>query len=293
MSRWTRAEIIRQILRREAEGQALSLGGDSPVEQPLYQAASRIFGSWRNAVIAAGISAQKARTHATWSPARILAAIRSLARRRQPPRPNEIKRLHGPLMRAARRLFGSWSAAVTAAGVDPRKLRRCPPWTRERVIEEILMRALRNETLRSHSVEPKSLPSAGIRIFGSWAAALEAAGLNPTQHLQAAMPDEREIRLEPTTECAACTAPTSIASWAIHASRPFPTTESVVAAIHARLEQHKPINASAIYADDRALYRAAARLFKNWRNALQAAGLAPERFRAPAGRTPQAPKNQF
>ena len=26
-------------------GQALSLGGDSPVEQPLYQAASRIFGS--------------------------------------------------------------------------------------------------------------------------------------------------------------------------------------------------------------------------------------------------------
>lgn len=47
MVRWTRQEIIRSILQREAAGLPLSLGGEAPVGQSLYQAASRVFGTWR------------------------------------------------------------------------------------------------------------------------------------------------------------------------------------------------------------------------------------------------------
>jgi len=267
VARWTRTEIIRRILQREAEGMPLSLGGETPVDPALYQAAGRIFGSWRNAVTAAGVSERQARTHMTWTPSRILGAIRALARRRKPPRPNEMKCLHGPLMRAARRIFGSWSAAVTAAGVDAHKLRSCPPWTPERIVEAILVRALRNESLRSRSVHPKSLPAAGIRLFGSWAAALEAAGLDPAQQLHSRTAVERTRRFDARAKTP-------------RRQRPYPTAESVVQAIHKRLQEGAPINSRAVYRDDRALYRAAERLFKCWRNALTAAGLEPRQHQA-------------
>ena len=48
--KWTREEIIRRILDLDAKGYPLTVGtpGVSPA---LYQAGSRIFGSWRNALV--------------------------------------------------------------------------------------------------------------------------------------------------------------------------------------------------------------------------------------------------
>ena len=56
MAKCTRERIIREILRREASGLPLDLGGADPVRSSLYQAASRVFGSWGNAVKEAGIA---------------------------------------------------------------------------------------------------------------------------------------------------------------------------------------------------------------------------------------------
>jgi len=181
VAKWTREKIVREILRRESEGMALDLGGDDPVGSSLYQAASRVFGSWRNAVVAAGISPDKARAHDSWPPARVLSGIRSLARRKRPLRPTELKRRYRALLNAARRCFGSWPKAVVAAGIDPAKLRPAASWTKERIIEAILKRALLDEPLNSHAVEPKSLVNAGTSAFGSWGLALTAAGINPNQ----------------------------------------------------------------------------------------------------------------
>lgn len=44
MVKWTRERIIREILRREAAGLPLNLGGEQPVGQALYQAGSRVPG---------------------------------------------------------------------------------------------------------------------------------------------------------------------------------------------------------------------------------------------------------
>jgi hypothetical protein len=185
MAKWSRERIIREILRREAAGLPLSLGGSKDgVDSKLYKAGSRVFGSWGNAVKAAGIAPERAKVHDQWSPSRILTKIRSLARRQQPLRPGELKRRHDHLMQAARRLFGSWSKAVVAAGVDPEKLKRVAPWTKERIIEAILTRALHGKRLNSHAVQPKSLVEAGARVFGSWGSALAAAGIDPKQHVR-------------------------------------------------------------------------------------------------------------
>src|SRR5688572_16646527 len=117
MSKWTREEIVREILRRDSAGLPLTLGGGRGVGSMLYQAGSRIFGSWSNAVMAAGLAPTRAKPKERWPPARILAAIRSLARRQRPLRRAELDRRYAQLTPAARRCFGSWTKAVIAAGV--------------------------------------------------------------------------------------------------------------------------------------------------------------------------------
>ncbi len=189
MAKWSRERIIREILRRENSGRSLDLGGADRVPSSLYQAASRVFGSWRNAVVAAGISPEKARVHDPWPSSRVLAGIKSLARRKRPVRPTELTRRYHLLLAAARRHFGSWPKAVVAAGVDPEKLKRVAPWTKERIIEAILTRELRGNPLKSHAVRPKSLMEAGARVFGSWASALAAAGIDPKQYVRRRLGD--------------------------------------------------------------------------------------------------------
>lgn len=60
--------------------------------------------------------------------------------------------------------------------------------------------------------------------------------------------------------------------------------QGVLQAIRARLREHQAMNSTAVYDEDRALYRAATRRHGNWSNALLAAGLNPDEFRKPGGR---------
>jgi len=264
-SKWTRERIIRHILEFEAKGLPLTVG-ESGISQSLYQAGTRIFGSWRNAIQAAGFPPERGNCGKKWRPAKILTIIRNLARRRHPLNVTQIEHRYGGMYTAARRLFGSWSKAVLAAGVDPTTFRGVVPWTRERVIEGILIRALRNEPLAARSIQPRTLVEAGRRFFGDWSTALEVAGLDPkvTACSTAA----------PLTRAKASAVPTGAKS--MHQQTQTWTREAVIAAIQTRLLQQKPLNASALNRDDTALYLAARRNFSNWRNALIAAGLNPK-----------------
>ena len=60
MAKWTRENIIREILRREAANLPLHLRHDlQGIDPRLYRAAARIFGGWRNALMAAGVAPGK------------------------------------------------------------------------------------------------------------------------------------------------------------------------------------------------------------------------------------------
>lgn len=287
--KWTREQIIRQILRRETAGRPLSTGGEDGVEHTLYQAGSRIFGSWRNAVKAAGIHPDRALAHDRWPPSRILAMIRTLARRRRAIRKAELKHRYDCLVAAARRTFGSWPKAIIAAGVDPAKLLHAVPWTRERIIETVLTRALKNEPLASGRVHPKSLVEAANRIFGNWSQALSAAGLDPQRYIgkwngdrlgSENLPDSDSGQ---TTGSASNTETTNTGSVGLNRRRWTP--EEVVQGILARLREQKPMNAVAVRSHDSSLYQAARRRFGCWRNAIAAAGLNPVQFRVHGGGT--------
>jgi hypothetical protein len=273
--KWTREEIIRCILDLDAKGYPLTVGkpGVSPA---LYQAGSRIFGSWRNALQAAGLSPDRGSRAERWPPAKTLMVIRNLSQRRRPLRKKELEERFGGLVSAARRIFGSWSKAILASGVDPAKLRRVVPWTRERVLETLLTRALRNQPVSARLMEPRSIVEAGRRFFGSWSATLEAAGLDPAV-----------ARRRPSLSKASATAPPATGTVREPPLRLSWTPEKVVAAIRARLLQQKPLTAVALQREEMPLYCAARRHFNNWRSALLAAGLCPDKHRLIPRRPPK------
>lgn len=265
---WTRERIIRHILEREADGRPLTTGGKG-VDHQLYSAARRIFGSWRNAILAAGIAPERVLTWERWSPAKILAKIRSISRRRRPLTTDQVERHYHNLVSAARRHFGSWSKAVLAAGVNPTKLQRVVPWNRERVMEAILTRALRSEPLVARLVEPRSLVEAGHRFFGGWQAAVAAAGLDPRV---TDMPPRRRRRSRP--------GPTRAGIAETPEERPQPwSKERVVEMIRARVREHQRINAWAVSRDHPALYGAGRRHLNSWDEAIRAAGFDPDEHR--------------
>ncbi|MDB5325905.1 MAG: helix-turn-helix domain protein [Phycisphaerales bacterium] len=273
-SLWTRESIIRHLLEREAKGLPLTVGGPG-IDKSMYSAARRIFGSWRNAIQAVGITPHDVLTWERWSPPKILVMIRHFARRNRPLTTKQMDQRYHNVVTAARRHFGSWNKAVLAAGVDPRKLQRVIPWTSERVIEAILTRALRNESLVPSRVEPRSLLEAGHRFFGSWHDAIAAAGLDPV------LASRKETRTVGAPDDKG------------HSGIPKPSerpklhwnNDRVIAAIRLRLLERKPVHCAALAQDDKRLYNAMRRYFGGWKKAMRAVGLDPAAHRMlPPGR---------
>ena len=267
--RWTRECIIRQLLERQAQG-LLPTTGWRGGDHAIRSAAQRIFGSWRNALLAAGIAPRETASSERWSPTKILVVIRQLARRKRPLTCKQMERRYRNIVTAARRHFGSWNKAVLSAGVDPSKLQRVPPWKPERILEAILTRALRNESLAAQQVEPRSLIAAGKRFFGNWPAAVAAAGLDPAltarkpilhAHLKTG---EVHARRRPTSGTGS-----RQRRW---------NKDCIIAELHQRLRDHKPVNSTALAREYPRLYDAMRRHCGSWLEAMHAAGLDPDSY---------------
>ena len=176
---------------------------------------------------------------------------------------------YGNLVPAARRHYGSWSRAVIDAGFDPQRMRRSPTWSRERIIEAILTRTLRNESLERRSVQDRNLVDAATRMFGSWRAAVAVANMG-------SMPDAAS-RQEGGSASATTPNPEQ------HRYHRKWTDEQILASIVLRHRNNLSMRAVATYKSDPTLYRAALRRYGRWLVALHAAGLNPFLLReAPA-----------
>ncbi len=186
--RWTRDAIVAEIRRLHAEGECLStraLGGLGLSGMVTTTYRPGYFGGWRGALRAAGIEPDEAtRRERKWTRERVVARIRELHDAGEDLSHGAAKRNHQYLVVAAsgERLFGSWAAAVEAAGISYDAVSRHATWDRRKIVRRIRELHRRGEPL-SHA-EARARHGALVaaasspRHFGSWRRAVVAAGLS-------------------------------------------------------------------------------------------------------------------
>lgn len=182
MPHWNKEVIACEIRRAFEAGDDLSYSGFSRACPSLFRAATRYFGTWQSAVEAAGICYDAVRRYRAWTNEKILAAIRDRRARGLDLSWRHVAEQGDPgLAAAATRSihFGSWRAAVTAAGLDYDHICRYRRWSRDGILRAVRQRHARGLALNAKTLErdDTALLTAARRRFASWEQALDAAGL--------------------------------------------------------------------------------------------------------------------
>ena len=241
-----KADIVRGLLYRELQGRSLRTRGVKAEDRPLYVAAIRHYRIWGNALRAAGVHIESVSGRRLWSPERVITRIQKLYGHGVALNYKSVYKIDSGLCLTARRFWGSWDLALDAAGFDPTQIRRLrPPWTKAGLIEAIRSHAVSGGCVTRNAMRPHSIGKAADRLFGSFDAALEAAGV-----AQLRPPHPRWSRTK------------------------------VEASIKHRAQMGLPVNCVAVIQADPCLYDAARNYHGGWNQALRAAGIDPNRVRA-------------
>lgn len=180
---WSQEAIIAKI--RELHAQAVDLSFRSMMLTPhnamVYAAIrKKHFGSWKNALQAAGLTASEIYRYRSWDEDTILNEIRELHQKGADLSSKAMDEAQNPLIATARRRFGNWENAVRQAGIDYSAIRRRRRWTHQMILDGI--RQLKQEGVSLQSAEARkanpALFAAACKphFFGSWTRAIEEAG---------------------------------------------------------------------------------------------------------------------
>jgi hypothetical protein len=112
---WSKEQVIEAIQNRHVQGLPLISSG-APVDTKLVSIANRRFGTWRNALVAAGFDHLIAPPRIRWTRERILAEIQRWHEQGSPL--SGLRKQNPSLARAACREFGGWGKSLVAAGVE-------------------------------------------------------------------------------------------------------------------------------------------------------------------------------
>ena len=275
--------MIEAIVDRQRQGHAISTTWRE--EPSLYSAGWRLFGSWPEALRAAGIATGK-----KWSKQHIIQELRK--RYRRGIAPSRFWAANPQLATAAARVFGGTRLALYSAGMASKKPNPPRKWSPEEVLRAIRRRHEQHLSLRAAWREDPGLCSSARRLFGSWTAAIRAAAIEPAEP---AYPNPQDVvdaillrhcaglplsggdRAFPTLYWAARK---RFGTWraAMEAAgfQPQPrrkwTREMLITAIREH-EQHGTL--SKVWKHDKVLFSAANKHFGGWQKALAIAGLTP------------------
>jgi hypothetical protein len=134
----------------------------------VQSAVQHYFGHWHAALLAAGFSLPP--SGKTWTRETLMAELQ--ARRVQGLAVTWDK--NRDIAYVARKLFGSWTAALQAANIPVHRIR----WTGQSVIREIQNRFQQGLSLSSGIAANYTLAAAAVKHLGSWSQALRAAGIS-------------------------------------------------------------------------------------------------------------------
>jgi hypothetical protein len=161
---------------------------------------------------------------------------------------NALQRRRQPLLSAAAYHFGSYRNAAQRAGIDYERVLRRPRWSKQAIITQIKQAKRRGEDLhwsavtkRNDELSRAAFASLQPRLFGNWARALHAAGL-----------DADDVRL--------------YRAW---------DRNTVLFELRERRSNGDSLNSADVQRDEPALHAAIIRHFQSHDRALRAAGVNP------------------
>ena len=181
--RWTADQVLSEVRVWKDKGEPLYANHVRLNYQELLAASIRYFGSWQKAVEMAGISYEQVRRYRKWSNETIIQEIRDLHGRGVDLsfRAMALSQ-HNAMVYAAIRpkYFGSWKAALEAAGLESEEIYRYRSWEETDILEEIRRLKSEGADLSSKAMDESSnrLIATARRRFGNWGRALERAGIN-------------------------------------------------------------------------------------------------------------------
>lgn len=182
-NRWSKEEIAVEILQMHAANQPLNFGDMQKNNLRLLRAATRYFGSWKNAIEYAGLDYDSIRRYRVWTRDRIIEQIQTYHHRGEDLSWRHVSTtLDPPLAAAAIRpnRFGTWEGALEAAGLDYEEIRRHRRWDAETVVDELRRLHENGASLRVSDAAEQcpALVAAARRQFDGWYEAVEAAGID-------------------------------------------------------------------------------------------------------------------
>jgi hypothetical protein len=116
--KWTRETITSELRQRSRDREPLNSGAIQREDPGLHAAAVRHFSSYDDALRAAKLDPEKVRERRSWSKDDVLRGLKNSHRAGKPLSDSSVRREHPALYGAAVRLFGSFTIARTAAGIQ-------------------------------------------------------------------------------------------------------------------------------------------------------------------------------
>jgi hypothetical protein len=181
--RWSSEQVLGEIRTWRDRGEPLYANHIRMNYQELLAASIRYHGSWQAAVEAAGIPYDQVRKYRKWSQGAIIQEIRDLQSRGVDLsfRAMALSQYNSMVYAAIRpKYFGSWKAALEAAGLESEEIYRYRSWEETDILEEIRRLKSEGADLSSKSMDETAnrLIATARRRFGNWGSALERAGIN-------------------------------------------------------------------------------------------------------------------
>ena len=163
---WTKERIIERIQELHASGEDLSWRHVSTNVDPQLAAAAtkrKHFGSWRGAIAASNLDYSAIRRYREWDADAVIQKLQELHEQGVDLNAKNMEDHDITLITAARRRFDSWDSALTAAGLDFKKIVLRTPFKRRKKNADgsVDLSAGTNGSLRS-SKEPAELTTAGV-----------------------------------------------------------------------------------------------------------------------------------
>lgn len=241
--KWPRERVIEVFRKRYESGMPVFYAALRRSQRGLVSAVRRYYRRWQDALKAAGIPAHAwAAPPLRWTREGIIRAIQDRHRTHKGVYYAALGEGGENLYAAGQRLFGTWKAALQAAGVPAEAWRAPRKWSWGRVVEAIreMHRAGKPVYMKEVKRENPSLYSAAFIHGKGWHAALQAAGI------------PKEVRDAPK-------------KWA---------PERVLGMVRERFQAGKPLNFTAVWPiEGGALYAMGCKYFGSWKATLRAAGI--------------------